>query len=112
MVALRAAEQRAIEEDAGFERRTLSPVLPGVEFELVHFTLPPGVDAGTFPPHRPGSREYVAVASGVLTLSLAGVDYVLQAGDSIYHDGDCTHGYRNDGLVACTYYMAMDIAAR
>jgi XRE family transcriptional regulator, regulator of sulfur utilization len=112
VVVVRAVDQRVIKNAAGFVRRTLSPVLPGVEFELVHFTLPPGVDAGTFPPHRPGSREYVAVASGTLTLSLAAVDYVLQAGDSIYHDGDCTHGYRNDGRVACTYYMAMDIAAR
>jgi hypothetical protein len=32
------------------------------------------------------------------------------AGDSIYHDGDCEHGYRNDAGTPCTYYIAMDVA--
>ena len=111
VVVLRATEQRVIADPTGFERRTLSPVLPGVEFELMRTTIAPGVDAGTYPPHRPGSREYLAVESGTLTLSLAGTDYVLRAGDSIYYAGDCLHGYRNDGDVPCTYYLAMDIAA-
>jgi XRE family transcriptional regulator, regulator of sulfur utilization len=112
VVVMRAAEQRVIKNAAGFTRRTLSPILPGIEFELIHFTLPAGIDAGTFPPHRAGSREYVAVVSGTLTITLAGADYVLQAGDSMYHDGDCIHGYRNDGRVPCSYYLAMDIAPR
>jgi transcriptional regulator with XRE-family HTH domain len=110
VIVLRAAEQRVIKDRAGIERRSLSPVLPGVEFELLRFTMAPGVDAGTFPPHRPGSREYLFVDRGTLTLTLAGTDYVLRPGDSIYHDGDCQHGYRNDGKTPCTYYLAMDVA--
>src|SRR5215468_7539956 len=96
-IVKRAADQRVVKDPAGIERRSLSPVLPGIEFELLRMTLPPGVDAGTFPPHRTGSREYLAVERGTLTLTLAGSDYVLRAGDSIYHDGDLEHGYRNDG---------------
>jgi len=96
---------------AGIERRGLSPVLPGIEFELIRMTLPPGIDAGTFPPHRAGSREYLAVETGTLTLTLDGTEYRLDAGDSIYHDGDCEHGYRNDGKMPCIYYLlAMDVA--
>jgi quercetin dioxygenase-like cupin family protein len=110
VVVMRAAEQRIIKDPTGMERRTLSPVLPGVEFEFIQITLAPGADAGTFPAHRPGSREYLAVESGTLTLTVAGSDYVLRAGDSIYHDGDCLHGYRNDGDTPCTYYLAMDVA--
>jgi len=110
VVVLRAAEQRVIKDPIGMERRTLSPVLPGVEFEFIQMTLAPDTDAGTFPPHRRGSREYLAVESGTLTLTLAGRDYVLGAGDSIYHDGDCLHGYRNEGDTPCTYYLAMDVA--
>jgi len=110
VIVMRAAEQRIIKDPAGMVRRSLSPVLPGVEFELMQITLAPGVDAGTFPPHRAGSREYLAVERGTLTLTVAGTDYVLRAGDSIYHDGDCQHGYRNDGRTPCTYYLAMDIA--
>jgi XRE family transcriptional regulator, regulator of sulfur utilization len=110
VVVLRATEQPVIKDPIGMERRTLSPVLPGVEFEFVQITLAPGTNAGTFPPHRSGSREYLAVESGTLTLTLAGNEYVLSAHDSIYHDGNCLHGYRNDGATPCTYYLAMDVA--
>jgi XRE family transcriptional regulator, regulator of sulfur utilization len=110
VIVVRVADQRVINDPAGIERRSLSPVLPGVEFELIRMTLGPGVDAGTFPPHRAGSREYLAVETGTLTLVLDGVEYRLDAGDSIFHDGDCEHGYRNDADRSCTYYIAMDIA--
>lgn len=111
VVVLPAAEQRVIKEPGGMERRSLSPVLPGVEFEFIRFTLAPGADAGAFPAHQPGSREYLAVESGALTLTVAGREYVLRAGDSIYHDGDCPHGYRNDGNTDCTYYLAMHLGS-
>lgn len=110
VVVLRARKQRVVKDPAGIERRSLSPVLPGIEFELMRLTLAPGVDAGMFPAHRAGSREYLAVEAGTLTLTVAGTEYVLKAGDSIYHDGDCEHGYRNDGDVPCIYYIAMDVA--
>ncbi len=110
VVVLRAGKQRIVKDPRGIERRSLSPVLPGIEFELVRLTLAPGVDAGTFPPHHAGSREYLAVETGTLTLTLAGTEYVLRAGDSLYHDGDCAHGYRNDGKTPCSYYIAMDVA--
>ena len=109
-IVMRAADQRVMKDPAGIERRGLSPVLPGIEFELIRMTLPPGVDAGTFPPHRAGSREYLAVETGTLTLTLDGTEYRLDAGDSIYHDGDCEHGYRNDANTPCIYYLAMDVA--
>ena len=110
VIVMRAADQRVIRDPAGIERRGLSPVLPGIEFELIRMTLPPGVNAGMFPPHRAGSREYLAVETGTLTLTLDGTEYHLHAGDSIYHDGDCEHGYRNEADTPCTYYLAMDVA--
>jgi XRE family transcriptional regulator, regulator of sulfur utilization len=112
VIVMRADDQRVIEDAAGIERRNLSPVLPGIEFELMRMTLAPGVNAGTFPPHRTGSREYLAVERGTLTLTLAGTEYVLRAGDSIYHEGDLEHGYCNDGPTPCTYYLAMSGARR
>jgi len=46
-------------------------------------------------------------------LTLAGTDeYVLRAGDSLYHDGNLEHGYRNDGRTPCTYYLAMEVAGK
>lgn len=109
-VLLRKEEQHIAKDPSGWERRILSPVLPGVEFEFMRTTIGPGVDAGEFLPHAPGSREYVAVEQGALRLTINGDRYVLRAGDSIYYDGDCVHGFANAGRTACIYYLAMDVA--
>ena len=110
VVLLRSTEQTVARDPSGWERRILSPVLPGVEFELMRTTIGPGVDAGVFNPHAPGSREYVAIERGELRLTLDGELHVLQAGDSIYYDGDCRHGFANQGRRPCVYYLAMDVS--
>ncbi len=33
----------------------------------------------------------------------AGEAHTLNAGDSIYYDGDCMHGFRNPSRVSCVY---------
>ena len=109
VVVLRMNQQNRVRERTGWERRILSPVLPGVEFELMRTTIPPGVNAGDFNPHAPGSREYVAIERGTLELTLDGEAYVLRAGDAIYYDGDCVHGFANPGRTDCVYYLAMDV---
>jgi transcriptional regulator with XRE-family HTH domain len=109
VVLRRADEQQVAIDPAGWRRRILSPVLPDVELEFMKTTIGPGVDAGTWLPHGEGSREYVAVESGTLALTVDGVEYELHAGDSIFHDGDCTHGYRNPGTVDCVYYLVADL---
>jgi transcriptional regulator with XRE-family HTH domain len=112
VVRLAHAEQAVVRDPAGWERRILSPSLPGVEFEFMRTTLGPGIDAGTFDPHPPGSREYVAVESGELELSIDGTAYRLGAGDSIYYEADCDHGFCNRLACPCVYYMVMDIGGR
>lgn len=107
---LRCSAQAVARDRSGWERRILSPVLPGVEFEFMRTTLNPGVDAGTFLPHAHGSREYVAIEKGVLDLTLDGVLYRLEAGDSIYYDGDCFHGFANSRRTVCVYYLAMEVS--
>ena len=110
VVVLRRGEQAVTHDPAGWERRILSPVLPGVEFELMRTSIPAGVDAGEFAPHAPGSREYLAMERGTLQLTIDGVEYRLRAGDSIYYAGDCRHGFANPGRVTCSYYLAMELA--
>ena len=73
-------------------------------------TLGPGVDAGMFLPHAHGSREYVAIESGKLLITINGTAYTLAAGDSIYYDGDCMHAFANPGDAPCVYYLAMDVS--
>jgi transcriptional regulator with XRE-family HTH domain len=106
---LRQAEQDVARDPSGWERRILSPVLPGVEFEFMRTTIGPGVDAGAFAPHAPGSREYVAIEAGTLLLTIDGTPYTLEAGDSIYYAGDCVHSFVNPGRKPCVYYLAMDV---
>ena len=109
VILLRRNEQDVARDPAGWERRNLAPVLPGVDFELMRTTIPPGIDAGEFPPHPPGSREYVAVEQGMLRLTVAGAVYLLQSGDSIYYEGDCRHAFANPGAEPCVYYLALDV---
>jgi transcriptional regulator with XRE-family HTH domain len=110
IVVIRAAEQDRAVDPSGWERRILSPVLPKVEFEFMRTTLFPGVNAGAFLPHNPGSREYVAVERGTLRMTLDGKVYLLKKGDSIYYAGDCIHEFENpDRRNRCEYYLAMDV---
>ena len=109
VVMIRRSEQHVAKEASGWERRILSPVLPGVEFEFMRTTIGAHVDAGEFAPHARGSREYLAMESGILLLTIDGVDYKLNAGDSIYYAGDCVHAFKNPAVKPCIYYMAMDV---
>ena len=111
-VLLTRHDQAVLADPAGWERRILSPVLPGVEFEFMRTTLGRLVDAGTYLPHAPGSREYVAVERGTLELTLDGASSRLGEGDSIFYPGDCRHGFANPAAEPCVYYLAMDVAGQ
>ena len=112
VVLLRRNEQDTVRDPGGWQRRILSPVLPGVEFEFMRTTIKAGVDAGVFNAHAPGSREYVAIERGTLRLTIDGTPHLLRAGDSIYYNGDCKHGFSNPGRTNCVYYLAMDVTER
>jgi transcriptional regulator with XRE-family HTH domain len=102
----RAAEQDTVDEPGGWRRTILTPVVPGVNFEWIRTTLPPGCDAGSYPAYAAGSHEYVVVHSGTLRLTVGETVLDLRAGDSVYFAADVTHGYANAGRSECTYYVA------
>lgn len=107
VVVLRRAEQSVARDPSGWERRNLAPPLPGREVEFMRTEIPPGVDAGIFPPHGAGSREYVAVERGRLRLTLDETVYDLEAGDSISYDGARRHGFASPGPDPTVYYLAL-----
>ncbi|MFI0898505.1 helix-turn-helix domain-containing protein [Streptomyces sp. NPDC020983] len=109
-VVLARDRQQVVRDPAGWERRILSPVLPDIEFEFMRTTLEPGVDAGEFSPHAPGSHEYVAVEQGSLRLVIDGVTHRLEAGDAAYFPGNRRHAFANDSTDTCVYYLAMALA--
>jgi transcriptional regulator with XRE-family HTH domain len=110
VISLPRSSQPAITDTTGWQRRIVSPNLPGVEFEFIRTLVPAGVVIGEFAPHAPGSREYIAVETGSLTVTLDGVDYTLWTGDALYYAGDCTHAFANTGRTECVYYTAMHVA--
>jgi transcriptional regulator with XRE-family HTH domain len=106
VIVRRAADQDRIDEPGGWQRTILSPVVPGVNFEWIRSTLPPGCDAGTFPAYAAGSHEFVAVQSGTLALTIGDRELTLSAGDSVYFAADTPHGYANRGQTRCIYHVA------
>lgn len=111
VVVLRHESQSLAVDPAGWERRILSPVLPGVEFEFMRTILGPGVDAGSFSPHATGAQEYVAVERGWLALTVDEERVDLDAGDSIYFAGDTWHAFANGSATEpCVYYLVMEVS--
>jgi transcriptional regulator with XRE-family HTH domain len=107
VIVLRQRDQRVARDPSGWERRNLTPALRDSTFEFMRTTIPPGVDAGVFPPHRPGTREVVAVESGTLLLTIDGTPWHVGSGDSIIYRGDVLHQFTNPGDVACVYYLTL-----
>jgi transcriptional regulator with XRE-family HTH domain len=110
VIALRREDQPVMTDATGWQRQILSPNLPGVEFEFIRTTIPGGVVVGEFAAHAAGSREYIAVETGSLRVTLDGADHVLSQGDALYYAGDCTHAFANAGADECVYYTVMNVA--
>lgn len=106
VIVRRRADQEHIVHTAGWERVVVSPVVAGVNFELVRVTLPAGCDAGVFPAYARGSHEYVAVEQGRLRLTVERQVIDLAAGDSTYFEADQEHAFANTGEEPCVYYVA------
>ena len=106
VVVRRAGQQDVVDEPAGWRREILTPVIPGVNFEWIRTTLPPGVDPGPFPAYAAGSHEFVVVEAGTLQLTIGSEDFTLHAGDSVYFPADTMHRYANAGGVPCVYDVA------
>jgi XRE family transcriptional regulator, regulator of sulfur utilization len=106
IIVRRAGDQDIGKYAGGWQRMILSPVVPGVNFELIRTTLPAGCDAGMFPAYAAGSHEYIAVEAGRLQLTVGQSVILLQERDSVYFAADVAHGYANPSDAPCTYYVA------
>ncbi|HET6503648.1 MAG TPA: XRE family transcriptional regulator [Amycolatopsis sp.] len=106
-IVRRAAEQDIVDEPGGWRRTILTPVVPGVNFEWIRSTLPPGCFAGTYSPYAAGSHEFIVVESGTVTLTVDDSETILLGeGDSLYLAADVTLSYANRSDTPCTYYVA------
>jgi transcriptional regulator with XRE-family HTH domain len=112
IIISRRDEQIVVRDPSGWERRNLAPATAGSDFEFMRTHIPAGIDAGSYPPHPPGSREFVAVESGALRLTIGGAVVVLEAGDSVAYDADVQHAFANPGEIDCVYYLAVTVPGR
>lgn len=96
------------DEESGYTRRCLSPVLPGRGLDWVLNTLPPGAKTGDFVPHRRGFSEYVFVLKGLLRVTVGDRVSTLEAGDSIFYEANARHAFENDSDIACEFFLIID----
>jgi transcriptional regulator with XRE-family HTH domain len=96
------------DESSGFERRCLSPVLPGRGIDWVLNTLPPGASTGEFIAHRRGVEEYIYVLRGSLKAVIGDRSTLLSEGDSLYFQADANHAFINPDSTLCEYFLIID----
>ena len=96
------------DEASGFQRRCLSPVLPGRGIDWVLNTLPPKATTGEFVAHRRGVSEYIYVLKGKLSASIGQRSFVVAEGDSLYFEADAGHSFTNVGPGRCEYFLVID----
>ena len=108
VIHIRAAMQPILRDDeSGFTRRCLSPVLPGRGIDWVMNTLPPRGTA-EFVAHRRGVEEYIFVLDGRLEAVVGVEALTLETGDSLYFQADSRHAFTNVGAKECTYFLVID----
>ena len=98
------------DEETGFVRRCLSPVLPGRGIDFVLNTLPPRATAGDFGAHKRGVEEYIYVQTGRLKAVIGSETVTLEEGDSLYFQADANHFFINVGVCDCVYFLIINSA--
>jgi transcriptional regulator with XRE-family HTH domain len=83
---------------SGHAYEIITPPLPGQRAEVSVHALEAGASTGgpgDPPMHEAGSRETAVVTRGAITLTVAGLEYRLDEGDSVTFDADLPHHFEN-----------------
>jgi transcriptional regulator with XRE-family HTH domain len=106
-VVLRSASAKVLtSRDGRFSSRALFPLGGPKRVEFYELQLSPhSVERAEGYP--PGTQENLAVASGALTLVIAGRREHLDTGDAILFSADSVHEYRNEGDDPVRAYLVM-----
>jgi len=96
------------DDESGFLRRCISPVLPGRGIDWVLNTLPPNAETGNFVAHRRGVEEYIYVLRGRMRVSIGDERVTLNQADSLYFQADASHSFLNLGKTPCEYFLVID----
>ncbi len=98
-------------DDGRFRSRALFPLDGPRAAELYELTLLPGAQVNS-EAHAPGTKENLAVASGVIVVRIEGDEHRLEAGDAILFFADAPHGYENPEAEEARAYLVMTYGDR
>lgn len=88
-------------------RKLLPDRVPGAEIDRI--ALPPGARMGGVP-HTAGTREYLAVERGTITVTASGASWTVEAGAVLSFRGDQKHAYANPGRTEAVGYSVVLLA--
>jgi transcriptional regulator with XRE-family HTH domain len=109
VVHIASGEQPVLQDqESGFLRRCISPMLPGRGIDWVLNTLPANAETGKFVAHRRGVEEYIYVLRGRLRATIGDQSIVLDQGDSLFFQADADHTFLNLGKTPCEYFLVID----
>ena len=91
---LKAAKVPVLDRSSGKVRvhKLMPDTVRGIEIDKVEIQ---GHSSMSGRPHLLGSKEYLMTLAGEVTVSVAGEDYAVAAGDVLAFPGDQRHAYRN-----------------
>jgi transcriptional regulator with XRE-family HTH domain len=92
--------------DGKYSSRALFPFVGERRTEFFELRLEPDC-AQESAPHAAGTTENLVVSQGHMIVEIAGEQFGLAAGDSIYFVADVPHSYRNSGTTPALAYLVM-----
>lgn len=95
------------DEDAGFERISVSPPASGLSIEVIHCRLKPGADISYDASPTSGLEHHLVMTSGELRVTIEGKAFELMTGDCLRY---CLHGasqFENLGEDDAVYHLVM-----
>jgi transcriptional regulator with XRE-family HTH domain len=96
VIKLRRQDQSSVSDPRrDWERRLLSPMFHGASLEVLLAKVGARVKLGDFPRHPKGTEEYVIILKGKLNISIDGVSYLLDEGDTLFFLADRIHALQN-----------------
>lgn len=96
---MRGAERKRSLVSGGRHYEMLSARAPGLILEPMLVYIEPGESEEPAEGHS--GEEFAYVLSGQLIYQVAGVDYLLEPGDSLYLRSNTPHALRNEGTETC-----------
>lgn len=103
-----AAEQPMFKDPkSGLVRRTLSPVSPDAQVEIVHNSLPARKETGKFPAHSLGTQEHIVVLVGKIEVTVGRKSFSLSAGDAAQFAADTEHSVKNLSTKKSEWYLVI-----